>query len=171
MRQRGVLERLSTSIREKTFEEFWEFCCHYQSIHSYPLRFFMTVNDNSKIVVVDSKARDAPLVKEELLDEEDVNHCFVYDLSRNRGGRYLDGNCIESPFSWKLCILNWDSRRFRFRVSERKRLPPFGSGENESWLMFYCIGRIRVISTLLDNATLYKDVEQLHLLSDYNFLS
>jgi hypothetical protein len=84
---------------EKTFEEFWEFCCRYQSIHSYPLRFFMTVNDNSKIVVVDSKAREAPLVKEELPDGEDVNYCFVYDLSRSRGGRYLDGSCIELPFS------------------------------------------------------------------------
>jgi hypothetical protein len=24
---------------EKTFEEFWEFCCHYQSLHSYPFTF------------------------------------------------------------------------------------------------------------------------------------
>jgi hypothetical protein len=86
-------------------------------------------------------------------------------------GWYLDGSYIELPFSWKLCVLNWDSRRFRFRVSERKRLPPFGSGENEGWLMLTCIGRIRVISTLLDNATLHKDVERLHLLFNYNFLS
>jgi hypothetical protein len=36
------------------------------------------------------------------------------------------------PFSWKMYVLSWDSRRFRLRVFERKRLPPFGSGENES---------------------------------------
>jgi hypothetical protein len=59
----------------------------------------MTENDNSKVAVVDSEACEAPLMKEELPDEEDVNHCFVYDLSRDWGGRYLDGSCIELPFS------------------------------------------------------------------------
>jgi hypothetical protein len=59
----------------------------------------MTMNDSTKIVVLDSIAREAPLVKEELPDEEEVNHCFVYDLSRSRGGRYVDGSCIELPFS------------------------------------------------------------------------
>jgi hypothetical protein len=59
----------------------------------------MTMNDSSKIAVLDSTAREAPLVKEELPDEEDVNHCFVYDLSRSRGGPYVDGSCIELPFS------------------------------------------------------------------------
>jgi hypothetical protein len=88
---------------EKTFEGFWEFCYHYQSIHSYPLRFFMTMNDSSKIVVLDSKAREAPLVKEELPNEEDVNHCFVYDLSKSRGRRYVDGSCIELP-SHESCV-------------------------------------------------------------------
>jgi hypothetical protein len=24
---------------KKTFEEFWEFCCQYQSLHSYPFAF------------------------------------------------------------------------------------------------------------------------------------
>jgi hypothetical protein len=57
------------------------------------------MNDSTKIVVLDSIAREASLVKEELPDEEEVNHCFVYDLSRSRGGRYVDGSCIELPFS------------------------------------------------------------------------
>jgi hypothetical protein len=84
---------------KKTFEEFWEFCCHYQSLHSYPLRFFMTRNDNSKIVLLNREAQEAPLVKEELPAEDDASHCFVYDLAKNRGGRYLDGSYIELPFS------------------------------------------------------------------------
>jgi hypothetical protein len=56
-------------------------------------------NDSSKIAVVDLKAHEAPLVKEELPAEEDANHCFVYDLSKSRRGRYLDGSYIELPFS------------------------------------------------------------------------
>jgi hypothetical protein len=68
-------------------------------IHSYPLRFFMTENDSSKVAVVDSEACKAPLMKEKLPDEEDANHCFVYDLSRDHGRWYLDGSCIELPFS------------------------------------------------------------------------
>jgi hypothetical protein len=59
----------------------------------------MTENDNSKVAVVDSVAREAPLMKEKLPDEENANHCFVYDLSRDLRGRYLDGSCIELPFS------------------------------------------------------------------------
>jgi hypothetical protein len=84
---------------EKTFEEFWEFCCCYQSLYSYPLCFFMTMNDSSKISLVDLKACEASLVTEELHAEEDANHCFVYDLAKSRGGWYLDGSCIELPFS------------------------------------------------------------------------
>jgi hypothetical protein len=79
---------------EKTFEEFWDFCCQYQSLHSYPLHYFMTMNDNSKIVLVNPRACEAPLVKEELHAEEDVNHCLVYDMARSRGGQYSDGSCI-----------------------------------------------------------------------------
>jgi hypothetical protein len=60
---------------EKTFNEFWEFCCWYQSLHSHPLHYFMTMNDNSKIVLVNPRVCEAPLVKEELHTEEDVNHC------------------------------------------------------------------------------------------------
>jgi hypothetical protein len=71
---------------EKTFEEFWEFCCQYQSLHSYPLRFFMTMNDNCKIALVNPKACETPLVKEELSAEGDASHCFVYDLAKNQGG-------------------------------------------------------------------------------------
>jgi hypothetical protein len=84
---------------KKTFEEFWEFCCRYQSLHSYPLRFFMTRDDNSKIALVYRKTREAPLVKEELPAEGDTSHCFVHDLAKSRGGRYLDDSCIELPFS------------------------------------------------------------------------
>jgi hypothetical protein len=87
------------SIPQKNFEEFWEFCCRYQSLHSYPLRFFMTMNDSNKIARVDPKVCEASLVKEELQAEEDVNHCFVYDLAKSCRERYLDGSCIELPFS------------------------------------------------------------------------
>jgi hypothetical protein len=72
------------------------------------------------------------LVKEELPAEDDASHCFVYDFAKNHGGWYLDGSCIELPFSWGLNVLSWGFRRFRLRVFERKRLPPFGSRESES---------------------------------------
>jgi predicted AAA+ superfamily ATPase len=70
----------------KTFEEFWEFCCRYQSLHSYPLRYFMTMNDSSKIILVNLEVCETPLVKEELQIEEDLNHCFMYDMAKSRGG-------------------------------------------------------------------------------------
>jgi hypothetical protein len=84
---------------EKTFEDFWEFYCQYQSLHSYPLRYFMTMNDNSKIALVDRRTYEAPAVKEALHEEEDIDHCFVYDLAKHHGGRYSDGSCVELPFS------------------------------------------------------------------------
>jgi hypothetical protein len=59
----------------------------------------MTRNDNSKIVLLNREAHEALLVKEELPAEDDASHCFVYDLAKNRGGRYLDGSYIELPFS------------------------------------------------------------------------
>jgi hypothetical protein len=59
----------------------------------------MTMNDSSKIALMNPKAYKAPLVKEELYVEEDVNHCFVYDMAKSRRGRYSDGSCIELPFS------------------------------------------------------------------------
>jgi hypothetical protein len=71
---------------EKSFEEFWEFCCHYQSLHSYPLRFIMIRNDNSKVALLNREAHEAPLVKEELPAEDDASHCFVYDFAKNHGG-------------------------------------------------------------------------------------
>jgi hypothetical protein len=83
----------------KTFEEFWEFCCQYQLLHSYPLRYFVIMNDNSKVALVNLKTCEAPSVKEELHEEEDTNHCFVYDMAKSCGGRYSDGSCIELPFS------------------------------------------------------------------------
>jgi hypothetical protein len=43
---------------DRTFEEFWEFCCQYHSLHSYPLCFFMTMNDNSKVAPVEMEARE-----------------------------------------------------------------------------------------------------------------
>jgi hypothetical protein len=54
---------------------------------------------NSKIALVNPKACEAPLVKEELHAEEDANHYFVYDMTKSRGGRYSDGSCIELPLS------------------------------------------------------------------------
>jgi hypothetical protein len=83
----------------KTFKEFREFCCQYQSLHSYPLHYFMTMNDTRKIALMNPKSCEAPLVKEELYAEEDANHCFVYDMAKSRGGCYSDGSCIELPFS------------------------------------------------------------------------
>jgi hypothetical protein len=71
---------------KKTFKEFWEFCCQYQSLHSYPLCYFMTMNNSIKIYLVNSKACESPLVKEELHAEEDAIHCFVYDMAKSRGG-------------------------------------------------------------------------------------
>jgi hypothetical protein len=59
----------------------------------------MTRNDNSKIALVNRKTCEAPLVKEELPTNGDASHYFVYDLAKSRGGRYLDGSCIELPFS------------------------------------------------------------------------
>jgi hypothetical protein len=50
---------------KKTFEEFWEFCYRYQSLHSYLLHYFMNMNDSSKIAVVNPQACKTPLVKEE----------------------------------------------------------------------------------------------------------
>jgi hypothetical protein len=88
---------------DKTFKEFWEFCCQYQSLHSYPLRYFMTMNDKSKINLMDPRTCETPSVKEELPEEEDTDHCFVYGMANSRGGRYSDGSCIELPFSKKLC--------------------------------------------------------------------
>jgi hypothetical protein len=32
------------------------------------------------------------------------------------------------PLSWKLCVLNWDSCHFRFKVSEKKTFPPSETG-------------------------------------------
>jgi hypothetical protein len=83
----------------KTFEEFWELCCQHQSLHSYPLRCFMTMNDNNRMTLVESRSYEAPVVKEELHGEGDADHCFVYVLAKHRGGRYSDGSCLELSFS------------------------------------------------------------------------
>jgi hypothetical protein len=83
---------------EKTFEEFWEFCCRYHSLHNYPLCFFMTMNDTSKVALIELTTYEASVIKEEPR-EEDMDHCFVYDMAKSRGEWYLDGSCIELPFS------------------------------------------------------------------------
>jgi hypothetical protein len=59
----------------------------------------MTMNDTNKIALVESKTYEAPEVKEEPCEEEDTDHCFVYDMTRSHGGWYSDGSCIELPFS------------------------------------------------------------------------
>jgi hypothetical protein len=90
---------LNADTPQKLSEEFWEFCCQYQSLHSYPIRYFMTMNDGSKIILVNPEVCETPLVKEELQTKEDLNHCFVYDMAKSHGGRYSNGSCIELPFS------------------------------------------------------------------------
>jgi hypothetical protein len=42
---------------------------------------------------------ETPVVKEELHEEGDADHCFVYDLAKDHGERYSDGSCLELPFS------------------------------------------------------------------------
>jgi hypothetical protein len=59
----------------------------------------MTTNDNRKITLVGSRMCETPVVKEELHEEGDADHCFVYDLAKHRGERYSDGSCLELPFS------------------------------------------------------------------------
>jgi hypothetical protein len=44
---------------KKTFKEFWDFCCQYHSLHNYPLHYFMTMNDTSKIALVEPKTHEA----------------------------------------------------------------------------------------------------------------
>jgi hypothetical protein len=51
-----------------TFKQFWEFCYQYRSLHIYPLHFFMTMNVNSKVALVEPKTYKAPEVKEELCE-------------------------------------------------------------------------------------------------------
>ena len=59
----------------------------------------MTMNDTSKVALVGPKAHEVLEVKEEPYEEEDTDHCFVYDMAKSRGGWYSDGSCIELPFS------------------------------------------------------------------------
>jgi hypothetical protein len=59
----------------------------------------MTMNDTSKAALVEPKTYEAMEVKEEPCDEEDTNHCFVYDMARSHGMWYSDGSCVELPFS------------------------------------------------------------------------
>jgi hypothetical protein len=58
----------------KSFDEFWAICWQYHSLHCYPLRLFMTMNDTSKVTLVESKACEALVVKEEPYEEEETNH-------------------------------------------------------------------------------------------------
>jgi hypothetical protein len=55
------------------------------------------MSDTSKIVLVGPKTYEAPVVKEEPLEEGDEDHYFVYDMAKSRRGWYLDGSCIELP--------------------------------------------------------------------------
>jgi hypothetical protein len=75
----------SINIPKKLLKNFGNFVSN-QSLHSYPFRYFMTMNDNSKITLVESSTCEAPVVKEEPHEEEDTNHCFVYDMAKSRGG-------------------------------------------------------------------------------------
>jgi hypothetical protein len=44
------------------------------------------MNDNDKVIQVETRTCEAPVVKEELHEEGDADHCFVYDLAKHRGG-------------------------------------------------------------------------------------
>jgi hypothetical protein len=57
----------------------------------------------------------------------------MYDMAKNHEGRYLDGCCVELSFSWKLLTYRLAFSLLSIKVSERKRLAPFGSGENVYW--------------------------------------
>jgi hypothetical protein len=70
----------------KIFDEFWEYCTSYYFLHSYPLRYFMTMNNDSKIALVEPRAIEAPLVKEEPYLEGEEDHYFIFDLAKARGG-------------------------------------------------------------------------------------
>jgi hypothetical protein len=83
----------------KSFDEFWEIYTSHYSLHSYRLRYFMTMNDNGKVTLVEPRATEGPVVKEEPHCEGETDHCFVYDMAKTRGGWYSDGSCLELPFS------------------------------------------------------------------------
>jgi hypothetical protein len=57
------------------------------------------MNDASKIPLVEPKTYEAPKVKEEPYDEEDTDHCLMYDMAGSQEGWYSDASCIELPFS------------------------------------------------------------------------
>jgi hypothetical protein len=59
----------------------------------------MSKNDNSKITLVGFRISEAPVVKREPQEDEDVAHCFVYDLAKPRGGRCSYDSYIEFPFA------------------------------------------------------------------------
>jgi hypothetical protein len=73
------------SISLENFRRVLEICYQYHSLHSYPLRFFMTMNDTSKVALVEPKVCEASVVRQEPYEEGEMDHCFVYDIAKNRG--------------------------------------------------------------------------------------
>jgi hypothetical protein len=61
----------------KTFDKFWEICGSYYSLHRYPLRYFMTMNGNSKVTLVEPIVTKAPVIKEESCDEDGTQRVVV----------------------------------------------------------------------------------------------
>jgi hypothetical protein len=59
----------------------------------------MTMNDTSKVALMEPKTYKALEVKEELCEEQDTDHYFVYDMAKSRRGWYSNGSCKELPFS------------------------------------------------------------------------
>jgi hypothetical protein len=58
------------------------------------------MNDTSKVTLVEPRVYEASVVKEKPFEEEEIDHCFVCDMSKSHGGGwYSDGSCIELPFS------------------------------------------------------------------------
>jgi hypothetical protein len=58
----------------------------------------MTMHDNSKITLMEMRTTEAPFMKEELYDEGEADHCFVYDMVKTHGGWYSEGSCVHLPF-------------------------------------------------------------------------
>jgi hypothetical protein len=133
---------------KKTFKEFWEFCCQYQSLHSYPLRYFMTMHVTSKIALVNPRACEAPLVKEELHTEEDVMFRIWYDQESRR--TILRWLLHRTTFLMKAMYLILRFSPLSIWSFWKKTSSPFGSEENEGWKILTCTDRIRVSSKLFD---------------------
>jgi hypothetical protein len=44
------------------------------------------MNDTSKVTLVEPRVYEASVVKEKPFEEEEIDHCFVCDMSKSHGG-------------------------------------------------------------------------------------